>query len=232
MRTVMTALVILHHTAITYGAVGGWFWNELKPSDAPSSLLLTLLCATNQASFMGFFFLLAGCFTPSSLERNGYARFIGDRFLRLGLPLLAFGFVLGPLIEAMVTFAEGRGFWSTFVWLWNHKVFGNDPLWFVQALLMFSLAYCLWRVFLGMRFSNAQPTLRPVPTSRWWLACALGVGAAALASDRLSPQARMSSDWNSGTSRAISFFFDWESLLGVMTGFASWPGNTPAPGSS
>ena len=45
---------------------------------------------------MGFFFLLAGYFTPASLERKGYARFLGDRFLRLGLPLLAFIFILGP----------------------------------------------------------------------------------------------------------------------------------------
>src|SRR6516162_6137859 len=97
LRSVMTALVILHHTAITYGAPGGWYYNELKPSGSPSSLLLTLFVATNQAYFMGFFFLLAGYFTPPSLERKGYARFLGDRFLRLGLPLLAFIVVLGPL---------------------------------------------------------------------------------------------------------------------------------------
>ncbi len=60
LRSVMTVLVILHHTAITYGAVGGWFCNELDPSDSLSSMLLTLFCATNQAYFMGFFFLLAG----------------------------------------------------------------------------------------------------------------------------------------------------------------------------
>ena len=32
LRSLMTVLVILHHTAITYGAPGGWFYNELKPS--------------------------------------------------------------------------------------------------------------------------------------------------------------------------------------------------------
>ena len=47
LRSVMTVMVILHHTAITYGAPGGWYWNELKPSGAPSSLLLTLFVATN-----------------------------------------------------------------------------------------------------------------------------------------------------------------------------------------
>jgi hypothetical protein len=85
----MTALVILHHTAITYGGPGGWFWRENETSAAPSSLLFTLFCATNQAYFMGFFFLLAGYFTPRALERKGYKAFLRDRVLRLGLPLLA-----------------------------------------------------------------------------------------------------------------------------------------------
>ena len=110
LRSVMTVFVILHHTAITYGAPGGWYYNELKPSGSLSSLLLTLFVATNQAYFMGFFFLLAGYFTPPSLERKGYARFLGDRFLRLGLPLLAFALILGPATSALITAYEGKGF--------------------------------------------------------------------------------------------------------------------------
>ncbi len=39
LRVVMTALVVLHHTAITYGAPGGWFWNELHPSGSPVDAL-------------------------------------------------------------------------------------------------------------------------------------------------------------------------------------------------
>ncbi len=93
----MTVLVILHHTAITYGAIGGWWWQEIQPNGSISSLLLILFCTTNQAYFMGFFFLLAGYFTPPSLERKGYARFIVDRFIRLGLPLVAFIVILGPV---------------------------------------------------------------------------------------------------------------------------------------
>src|SRR5580704_7332990 len=142
LRSVMTVLVILHHTAITYGAPGGWFWTELKPSAAPSSLLLTLFVSTNQAYFMGFFFMLAGYFTPSSLERKGYARFIGDRFLRLGLPLLAFGLIVGPLTAAIVTASQGDGFWPTFAALYHRREFINGPLWFAQALLIFVLCYC------------------------------------------------------------------------------------------
>ena len=180
LRSVMIALVILHHTAITYGASGGWFYHELPSSGTPSSVILTLFCATNQAYFMGILFLLAGYFTPGSLERKGYARFLSDRFLRLGLPLLAFGLSLGPLTVAMVTAAEGKGFWSTFVWLWNHREFINGPLWFAQALLMFSIAYCAWRAWLGAPLLTAQRAPRPVPSYAWWLLSALGVGAAAL----------------------------------------------------
>ena len=188
LRSVMTALVILHHTAITYGAAGSWFYNELHPSGSTSSLLLTLFCATQQAYFMGFFFLLAGYFTPASLERKGYAQFIGDRFTRLGLPLLVFGFVLGPLTAAIVNAAEGRGFWSAIVWLWNHNsLFINGPLWFAQALLIFSLGYCAWRATLGPSLNRAGRSPKPVPTFLWWLLCAAGVGTAALAIRQLVP---------------------------------------------
>jgi len=180
LRTVMTALVILHHTAITYGSVGGWFWREIQPSGSLSSQLLVLFCATNQAYFMGFFFLLAGYFTPASLERKGYARFICDRFVRLGLPLLAFGLILGPLTAAMVNAAEGRGFWACIAWLWQHKQFINGPLWFAQALLIFSLIYCAGRAIFGAPLAQAERTPKPIPASLWWLFSALLTGAVAL----------------------------------------------------
>ncbi len=89
LRVVLTALVIVHHTAITYGGAGGWFYREVTDAALPSSRALTVLCAVNQAFFMGLFFLLAGYFTPSSLARKGTGPFLWDRLLRLGVPLLA-----------------------------------------------------------------------------------------------------------------------------------------------
>jgi peptidoglycan/LPS O-acetylase OafA/YrhL len=187
LRSVMTVMVILHHTAITYGAPGGWFWTELKPSGAPSSILLTLFVSTNQAYFMGFFFLLAGYFTPGSLEKKGYGRFICDRFLRLGLPLLAFGLVLGPVTAAIVNAAQGDGFWVVFPYLWRHREFINGPLWFAQALLIFSLGYCAWRAAFGAKLAGAQRTPRQVPAGIWWLLSALAVGLASLAIRQFVP---------------------------------------------
>ncbi|HEX4285224.1 MAG TPA: acyltransferase [Terracidiphilus sp.] len=181
LRSGMTAMVLLHHTAITYGAPGGWFWYELHPSGSLSSLLLTLFVSTNQAYFMGFFFLLAGYFTPRSLERKGYARFIGDRFLRLGLPLLAFILILGPLTAGIANAGDGKGFWVALHYLWIHQRIINGPLWFAQALLIFSLGYCLWRAVAGRSLSDSGREPKPVPAFGWWLGSALAVGAAALA---------------------------------------------------
>jgi len=188
LRSVMTAMVLLHHTAITYGAPGGWFWTELRPSGSLSSVLLTLFVSTNQAYFMGFFFLLAGYFTPASLERKGYKRFLCDRFLRLGLPLLAFGLVLGPLTAAIVTAARGDGFWPTIEVLWQRKDFINGPLWFAEALLIFDLGYCGLRAVFGPSPGDTRRRkLRPVPGPGMWLLSALAIGAAALAIRQFVP---------------------------------------------
>jgi peptidoglycan/LPS O-acetylase OafA/YrhL len=187
LRVAMTALVLLHHTAITYGANGGWFWYEQKPSGALSSTLLTFFCATDQAYFMGFFFLLAGYFTPHSLEKKGYLRFLVDRFLRLGVPLLAFILTLGPLTGAMAQWADGKGFWATFPAIWQRRIVIVGPLWFAEALLIFALAYCGWRAVCGSPLTDSQRIARPVPKGGWWLLSALGVGAAALAIRQIVP---------------------------------------------
>ncbi len=214
----MTALVLLHHTAITYGAVGGWFYNELHPSGAASSLLLTLFCATNQSYFMGFFFLLAGYFTPGSLERKGYARFLGDRFLRLGVPLLAFVLVLGPLTVAMVTAAEGRGFWPTTAYLWNHKLYLNGPLWFAQVLLLFSLAYCGWRRWFGAPLAGVTRDPRAVPGFARWLASASAVGVVALAIRQFVPTGRNIAGMQIGYFSSYVFLF----ALGIAAWRYDW----------
>jgi fucose 4-O-acetylase-like acetyltransferase len=239
LRTVLTALVVLHHTSITYGASGGWFWQEIKPSGTPSSLLLTLFTATNQAYFMGFFFLLAGYFTPPSLERKGYGHFLADRFLRLGVPLLAFGLLLGPLTAAMVNSAQGDGFWPCIAWLWRHHRFINGPLWFAQALLLFSLGYCAWRKAFGAPLAETLRTDKPVPAYRWWLLSAVGVGVAALAIRQVVPTGQNVFGLQLGFFASYIFLFavgiaawrnDWLKKLSwkdarpwVMTLFVAWP---------
>ena len=186
LRTVTTAQVVVFHAAITYGSLGGWFYHEIAPSASLSSLLLSTFCVTSQAYFMGLFFMLAGYFTPGSLERKGAARFIADRALRLGVPLLAFALLLGPLTLAMVGAAEGPGFLQTWAALLRNKDFVNGPLWFTQALLIFSILYCGWRA-IARASRSSHPIPRPLPAYRWWLISALAVGAVALAIRQVVP---------------------------------------------
>jgi peptidoglycan/LPS O-acetylase OafA/YrhL len=187
LRSVLTVLVILHHTAIVYGAYGGWFWREIQPSNAFSSQLLIFFCSINQAFFMGFFFFLAGYFTPASLERKGYGRFLLDRGLRLGVPLLGFCVLLAPITIGIMTWAQGIGFWGGPTYLWQHRMVVNGPLWFAEALLLFTLAYSGWRPLFGSPLKNCERTPKPVPAGRWWLVSALGTGLVALALRQFFP---------------------------------------------
>jgi hypothetical protein len=173
-RVILTILVIAHHSAITYGASGSWFI-KLAPEDGPSALMLTLFAAVNQAFFMGFFFLISGYFTPSSYDRKGWAAFSRDRLLRLGLPLVVFGFVIGPLTVAI---AESRdwGFMARWFALMGHLRFVLGPMWFAYALLIFTFAYIVWRRLVPIR----PGPKRPIPEHPTWTLTALGVGLAAL----------------------------------------------------
>lgn len=180
LRTVLTVLVIAHHTAITYGGSGGWFYREVRDGGAPLSLVFTLFCSINQAFFMGLFFLLAGYFSPPALAVKGLRRFVVDRALRLGVPLLVFGLVLWPLTVALAGITQGKPFWSRWLGLMAEGRFVIGPLWFAWALLLFTAGWLLWRSVHG-----TTPTLVPqravVPGDGAWLLAALAVGAAALA---------------------------------------------------
>lgn len=171
----VTLLVVFHHTSITYGGSGGWFYRELPTNDAPASLLLTLFCAVNQAWFMGLFFLVAGYFTPGSLERKSALGFVRDRLLRLGLPLLVFGLLLGPLTIALVQgVTRGRSLADVYSGLWARGHFETGPLWFAQALLIFGAVALLWH-----RLRPAVPRTTPFPSNRALLLAALACGAVA-----------------------------------------------------
>lgn len=174
LRAALTGLVVLHHAALTYGGTGGWFYREIAPSTAPSSLLLTLFCTVNQAWFMGLFFLIAGYLTPGAVERRGAAGFLKERLVRLGLPLLAFGFVLGPVTVALAATAKGHSFLTALGAVWLHAPFIPGPLWFAEALLVFSAGYALWRHLAG-----APPGTIGSPSNRALALAALGTGAAA-----------------------------------------------------
>jgi peptidoglycan/LPS O-acetylase OafA/YrhL len=96
LRAALVVLVILHHTAITYGGSGSVYYTE-PATDSTALGLLSLFTNFNQAWFLGAFFLLSAYFTPGSFDRKGARQFLKDRLIRLGIPLLVFFFVINPL---------------------------------------------------------------------------------------------------------------------------------------
>ncbi|OHB64769.1 MAG: hypothetical protein A2168_08085, partial [Planctomycetes bacterium RBG_13_50_24] len=136
--------------SITYGGVGGWYYRDGQ-ADTLSSILLTWHNAVIQAFSMGLFFMIAGYFTPSSYDHNGSRQFIKGRLLRLGIPLLCYDFIIGPLMAyplIQVGALESGGSYPGFL-IRYYSTFhiGTGPLWFVEALLIFSICYALWRAF-------------------------------------------------------------------------------------
>ena len=170
LRIVLTVLVILHHCAIVYGGSGGWYWKQ-EPDG--SNRLLILFNAVNQSYFMGFFFLLAGFYTPASYDRKGAWPFLADRLRRLGLPLLGYFFLVSPMTIALARTGEGHPFWSGWWLMTKLKEFEPGPLWFAEALLIFAFAYAAWRRLTP----GSARHLQAVPKFSTLALAAVGVGA-------------------------------------------------------
>jgi peptidoglycan/LPS O-acetylase OafA/YrhL len=182
LRAAATLLVLFHHTAITYGAIGGWFYREVPTDTHLDTTLLVFFCAFNQAFFMGLFFLLAGYFTPGAIARRGPAAFARERLLRLGLPLLTFWIVIGPATIALADTADGAPFLPTLLHLWRTHHFEVGPLWFAEALLIFAAAALAWHALV-----RRSPPPRPFPSTLRLALAALLTGLAAFALRLLWP---------------------------------------------
>lgn len=144
LRIFLVSLVVLHHLAITYGAPGSWYYNESQ-AGMPEIVPLALFVATNQSFFMGMFFFISAFFILPSLLRKGSTRFIKERLLRLGIPLLLYFFILSPLtVFISHKFILGREV-SLLQYISSAHGAGFGPMWFVEALLVFSLIFLLVR---------------------------------------------------------------------------------------
>ncbi len=181
LRATLTLLVIFHHTALTYGAIGGWYYREVVPDGRLDTRLLIFFCTLNQAYFMGLFFLLAGYFTPAAVNKNGSLAYAGERLLRLGLPLMFYGFFIGPETIALARTTNGRSFLANLTRLWDRGFyFENGPLWFAQALLIFAAGYLVWRRIVP-KLDGKPPSVRPFPSNATIALAILTTGAAAFA---------------------------------------------------
>jgi len=179
LRILLIALVIMLHLSVTYGGAGSWYYKEGR-ADAISFVVLSWHNGASQAFFMGFLFMISGYFTPASYDRKGPRRFLKERLLRLGVPLLCYDFIINPallymLIRSDVSKVEGS-FSQFLVRYFKEPHVGTGPLWFVETLLIFALFYILWRVATSSKCQDSRYARR-LPSNKEIAFFALALGA-------------------------------------------------------
>ena len=184
-RIVLISMVVLLHLAITYGATGDWWYNEKVPESTLSGVTLTLYTTIAQAFTLAFFFMISSYFCPPAYDKKGPGAFAKDKLKRLGIPFLFYFAVLNPILVMMIHVFDGQpaippsvsplAFWVDSL--------GPGLMWFVEALLIFSFGYLLWRMATSRRSLASPPPSaslaeREAPGNGVLALFALGVGLA------------------------------------------------------
>lgn len=137
-RTLITLLVLLHHSVVNYTYFGS--------GDKMRWLGFDLIVLFNDSFFMAFMFFISGLFVRDSLARKGSAVFLRDRAWRLGVPFLVSIFVLMP-IAYYPTFLRYHLPGTTdfnFLHFWWHTLtigpWPSGPAWFLWVLLALDAA--------------------------------------------------------------------------------------------
>jgi Acyltransferase family len=143
LRILLICGVLVQHLSVTYGALGSWDYRD-PGNNLLTGILLSIPNGIGMACGMGFFFLLAGYFTPGSYDRKGPKAFLQDRLVRLGIPLLLYDLLIEPLVVYIAGGLHGSywSFYSAFL-LQMRGVTG--VVWFLAVLLLFSFLYAAWR---------------------------------------------------------------------------------------
>jgi fucose 4-O-acetylase-like acetyltransferase len=192
LRWALITGVVLIHLSVTYGVPADWTYYE-GGEVAPFVALPLLLVAAIGANFaMGLFFLIAGYFTPAAYDCKGTRRYLIDRFKRLGIPWLIYEVLINPLIHYAVDVHGGDcegalydcRYQGTF-WQYLKEYpgakgsIGDGPVWFLEALLFFSIIYALWRLLTDpapLPALSAPRRTRAVPSNRAIAVFALAIG--------------------------------------------------------
>ncbi len=179
LRVFLTILVILFHLMITYAGTGSWYYTEGREDLITGAIGAWFLTVT-QAYFMGLFLLISAHFVPGSYDRKGAVRFLKDRFIRLGIPVALYSWIVRPVLAYLdpIRFPVSRPpFWSyvTGTYFRQQPVLGAGPLWFIEALLIFSVLYVLWRSLIWGRAGKPVADSR-LPDDRWIALFAIVLG--------------------------------------------------------
>ncbi|MDP1584448.1 MAG: acyltransferase [Bradyrhizobium sp.] len=151
LRAAVIIVVLAFHSVLPYLASlpaaaypfdsAPYVWLAFPIVDSQRWFGFDLFCAWQDVSLMALMFFLSGLFVPSSLARKGSWKFLSDRLLRIGLPLVLAVIFLAPLAyySAYRTTASDPGLHA----YWQHWLalpfWPSGPQWFLGQLLAFNV---------------------------------------------------------------------------------------------
>jgi hypothetical protein len=177
LKVLLVAVIIVGHGVMGYsGFEDSWAYQpvrEVRLADVGDVVLGVLLLPAG-LFVMGLFFLISGLVTPGSLARKGPRTFARDRMVRLGIPLAVW--VLGIWPALIYVAHRGAGESGSYWWRFTHAepFLDAGPMWFVELLLIYSLAYAAWRRWrprpaVPFAARARRPWDRRVPVPGWTL---------------------------------------------------------------
>ena len=182
MRVGLITLVIVGHMAITYGApVGDWYYHEQGEVSTVFAVLVMLLLGIGASFLLGLFFMISGYFTPGPYDRKGPGAFVADRLKRLGIPLVFYAVFINPLVTYWAAVHGGyEGSLQEYVPTHVPELTkaSISVLWFVEALLFFSIVYALVRLLTKAGGAQEEARFAPVPSNRSIVLFAMLLGVA------------------------------------------------------
>lgn len=150
-------MVVIHHAGQAYGNTGGvWIVNETQKLD-----YLRPFFFFNAAYMMGFYFFISGFFIHFSLKRKTKAKLIGERMIKLGIPLAVFIFLIFTPLHFLLNNGQSSYIDFAFDLHFNQPPLSVGHLWFVASLLIYSVIYLLFK-----RADTADKTEKPF--SGWY----------------------------------------------------------------
>jgi pimeloyl-ACP methyl ester carboxylesterase len=171
LRTILVAWVIGGHALLGYSAVGGWAYDEVHEVTYSPRVELALLAVLGPSGLfvIGLFFSIAGLLTERAVTRHGPWRYVAVRARQLGLPWLVSVLLLWPLSLWLVYRLAGRP--ETPAWVMFHRdpPLDSGALWFALVLLLYSVAFAVWRSLAG----RPSPVVGPLTGTGLGLAIVL-----------------------------------------------------------
>lgn len=214
LRVVVIAGVIVVHAATGYVLdIAGWYYDDERNASGVLSTLLSVPAVLGALFALGPLFLIGGWLSARSAARWGAGGFARRRLLRLGVPLVAFVLVVNPLADYLGNLKdEDRSFGD---YLATTEV---GAMWFVAAVLAFSLAYAALR-----RPRAATPSPRPL-RPLVVVAAVLTIAVSSFAVWQVSPltaEPYLNPRWGEWPQGAVLF------ALGVHAAGAGWLEDLP-----